>query len=99
MSNLPFIFARDEIELHADACAEYWFDSVGECSVVNLSEEQDAENYHSEEISLIENFESTSERLQAMKTVLQGLKGNVKNVNVKLLLEDGVHLKITWMQD
>ena len=52
-------FSHDEIESHADACAENWFDAVGECPVIeNISDgENDVENSHSEEISLIDDIE------------------------------------------
>lgn len=76
-------FARDEIESHADACAENWLDTVGECPVVvNLSEEQDVENDHPEEIPPLDHIENIPERLEAMKRIVQKLKGNVKNTSI-----------------
>ncbi|CAB4000417.1 Hypothetical predicted protein [Paramuricea clavata] len=65
-------YARDEVESHADACAENWLDTVGECPVVvNLSEEQDVENDHPEEISAMDHIENICERLEDMKRILK----------------------------
>lgn len=73
-------FGRDEIESHADACAENWFDTVGECTVVeDIIEEQDTENYNSVETSSMVHIVDIPERLEAMKKIVQTLKGNVKN--------------------
>ena len=77
-------FSRDEIATHADACAENWFDTVGECPVSeNLSEEQNVENYDSDGLEQIDHFENIiPERSEAMKRIVQTLKGNVKNTSI-----------------
>lgn len=79
-------FPRDEIEAHADICAENWFDPVGECTVTvvaNLDEEQeDCENKFLGESSAVDQMEDIPERLEAMKRIVQTLKANVKNTSI-----------------
>jgi hypothetical protein len=73
-------YSREQIEIHADICAESWIDTIGECAVVlNLDDEQqDLEN---QEISAVDQMDFP-ERLEAMKGVLETLKANVKNTSV-----------------
>ena len=79
-------FAYDEIESHADTCAENWIDTVGECTLVtNFSEEQNIENEILEESLSIDEMESIPERLEKMRRIVQALNGNVKNTSVNRL--------------
>ena len=71
-------YPRNEIEAHADICAESWIDTVGECatSEAALHEYQDDENQESYAFDQMENI---SDRFDTMKRIIETLKSNVKN--------------------
>ncbi len=71
-------YPRNEIEAHADICAESWIDTVGECTTTEaaLYEYQDDEN---QESYAVDQIETISDRFDAMKRIIETLKSNVKN--------------------
>ena len=71
-------YPRNEIEAHADICAESWIDTIGECatSEAALHEYQDDENQESYAVDQMENI---SDRFDTMKKIIETLKSNVKN--------------------
>ena len=78
-------FHRNEIEAHADICAESWIDPVGECAIpfVNLEDDELFEESH--EVDHLEDM-SVPDRLEAIKGIVEKLKQNVSNTSINRIM-------------